>query len=467
MKVFIPENLDLNRFITERPPKFKPFHKDKLAYIIGLVWSIKSRDKRLINCRGVPINANFLKQRVHNYSDYLTYLTELEIFYTNGSYFSRKNENTYSKVQSRCYGFTDKYCTPVREYDILQYSLLKALKKKNKEEAKKEKDLEEKYPYIKYVYEIDIDIDSADFFTKRRIDVARGNGWIKAFEKWNYNYVTTHTLFEGGRENIYCIMDNKVGRLHTLPGGVKKCYRKYFSYNGQKLVSVDISNCQLLLLTALFRPEFYRVTDSSAITMSNLSIPYMQNFQISDAEQLQYPNNPPSLSNTSIPLMIPLYQMLPIKPNDSEDFSKYIKLVVEGSFFDYISDKYVELTKKPKPTKKQMKTKVFSALYSRTTTQNEIKQLLYNEFSGPFRLFESFKTKDYTILPCMMQTIEADLMLTRVGRRISSERPGLFILPIHDCLVTTQGNEDYIASVIEEETKKAIGFTPTLKIEPW
>jgi hypothetical protein len=67
----------------------------------------------------------------------------------------------------------------------------------------------------------------------------------------------------------------------------------------------------------------------------------------------------------------------------------------------------------------------------------------------------------------MMQTIEADLMLNRVGQRISSERPDLFILPIHDCLVTTQGNEDYIASVIKDETKKAIDLTPTLKIEPW
>src|SRR5690606_32924036 len=44
----IPENLDVDRILENNSPDFKPFKRDKLVYILDLIYSIPSRKKDMI-----------------------------------------------------------------------------------------------------------------------------------------------------------------------------------------------------------------------------------------------------------------------------------------------------------------------------------------------------------------------------------------------------------------------------------
>ncbi len=41
------------------------------------------------------------------------------------------------------------------------------------------------------------------------------------------------------------------------------------------------------------------------------------------------------------------------------------------------------------------------------------------------------------------------------------------IFTIHDSIVTTKGNEDFVKRIMEEELTRAIGVPPTLQVEEW
>ncbi len=56
-------------------------------------------------------------------------------------------------------------------------------------------------------------------------------------------------------------------------------------------------------------------------------------------------------------------------------------------------------------------------------------------------------------------------MIQKVSQRISIEKPTLPIFTIHDSIVTTDGNQDYVSRVIEEEAYKLTGLKISLGIE--
>jgi hypothetical protein len=82
-------------------------------------------------------------------------------------------------------------------------------------------------------------------------------------------------------------------------------------------------------------------------------------------------------------------------------------------------------------------------------------------------MFALIKKDDKTLLPCLLQRMESHLVLQKIAKRISRERPELPIFTIHDSVATTIGNEEYVRRVMEEELLAAIGFSPSLKVEPW
>ena len=61
----------------------------------------------------------------------------------------------------------------------------------------------------------------------------------------------------------------------------------------------------------------------------------------------------------------------------------------------------------------------------------------------------------------------SEIIIERVTKRISLEKPELPIFTIHDSVATTQGDEKYVSSVITEEVKQATGLDVKLGFEYW
>jgi len=110
---------------------------------------------------------------------------------------------------------------------------------------------------------------------------------------------------------------------------------------------------------------------------------------------------------------------------------------------------------------------VFHSLYSDNNDYTIAKLFFKTQYPEVYRVICYLKQDNYKLLSWLMQTIEADIMLDRVAKRISRERPDLTIYTIHDCIVCPIGNQDYVTAVIKEEWEKAVGLIPSVKCEYW
>lgn len=84
-----------------------------------------------------------------------------------------------------------------------------------------------------------------------------------------------------------------------------------------------------------------------------------------------------------------------------------------------------------------------------------------------YKVFSLIKKKDKRILARILQSIESNIIINKVTKRISIEQPELPIFTIHDSVATIQGYEDYVANVIREEVKNLTDLDVKLGYEYW
>jgi hypothetical protein len=88
-------------------------------------------------------------------------------------------------------------------------------------------------------------------------------------------------------------------------------------------------------------------------------------------------------------------------------------------------------------------------------------------FPDEVKLFELTKKANYKDLCMLLQRIEATAILGYVCKRILNEHPDVPIFTLHDCLVTTAGNEQVIWDAMQKGISEFMGYAPNLKIKSW
>jgi hypothetical protein len=143
-------------------------------------------------------------------------------------------------------------------------------------------------------------------------------------------------------------------------------------------------------------------------------------------------------------------------------------MVNSGSF-------YREISKLMYPNevfnKEKVKPMIFTILYSRNNYIGQPKAKPKKRFKEvlpcTYEVFRLLKLCDHTALSRILQKIESTVMIQNVVPRIANERPDLPVFTIHDSIVTTVGNEDYVARVINEEIKRITGLDAKFGYEFW
>lgn len=153
------------------------------------------------------------------------------------------------------------------------------------------------------------------------------------------------------------------------------------------------------------------------------------------------------------------------------DLQRYRTLVEQGIFYEYLSEEIGKELGIGYSDRKKVKAAVFQVLFTdnRFLGQKEAKpkKVFKTRFPVVYELFSLIKKADKTNLPRLLQRLESYMMLLVITKRIARERPKLPIFTIHDSIVTTEGNEEYVRQVVEQEMKMAIGIAPKLSIENW
>ena len=161
---------------------------------------------------------------------------------------------------------------------------------------------------------------------------------------------------------------------------------------------------------------------------------------------------------------------------DIQDVNKYKKLTSSGKMYEKIMDLVRNKTGKTIDRKKA-KEMLFTVFFSKNNFFNQglawLKRLFAAEYPYVYGLFELIKTEFEDIteaqhgrLACLLQSIESEIILNRICKRIWREgNQQIPIFTIHDSIVTTVGNEKFVAKIMDEELTECIGISPPLEVE--
>lgn len=373
-KIYIPSNLNLTDLIDQDYQNDKDI--DRLHYIINLIYEQKILYK--ISNEYVPLKAIYLRSLIiRNYNEYIKVLTEKGIIECD-NYFIKSEKSLgyklcdqYSKVRHKAIEFKTQWVQknidkwkknrlPTTDIHLYLYSLLKKI------EIKYEEALE-------YVDSLDV-----DEYNSSKI----------AIDKFK-------------NKDFFLYTDDFGKRVHTNITNLKSILRKYLFYNNEKLVNIDISNSQPLLLI----PSIFSIRCTFDI-------------------------------------------------NTERDLVYYKHLVEHGELYSYLMEQAGETDRA-----------VFKEKFFRETFFGKKTSKLFCRLFPTIAMeLLKIKSKNYRNLARMMQRTESKLMITKICGRIMREYPNVFISTIHDSILTTEDNISKIQKIISEEFGK-YDLSPTIRIE--
>lgn len=465
---FIPENLNIEMILRDNPPRFGNFKKEHLLYILSLISTIPAGNKDLLIKDGfVPINSAQLQKKVRNYREYIDYLIDCEIILTDNHYLKNK--------KSKGYKFTPPYSG-----DVIKVSV--GLKGKNGRKSPLGMAIRTKYHHLLkwYTSELMIDYDQAISFIssnkEKQLDelatlkkLSKGGSSKDPFRQYNNSMVAIEKIVSA---DFSVSIDNNVYRLHSAITNLKSELRNFLNYNGVSLVSIDIANCQPYLSTVLLKETFWEQSTTHPLE----SRPFSKEKELSSpaCALLCVDDVAPKMcssifySNSILSSFVMLCKSA--ETHNQRELQKYANLVKNGEFYESLQTMFMEKGYTLNE-RKQIKAAVFQVLFTdnRYLGQKDAlpKRVFKNAFPTIYKMFAKIKQRNKTNLPVLLQRIESHLVLLVICHRISQERPDLPLFSIHDSIITTTGNEEYVKKIITEEMTKAIGFPPKLNIDYW
>jgi|YelNatPaOPRAMG01_1025707.scaffolds.fasta_scaffold31438_2 hypothetical protein len=465
---YLPNNLDINKILLNNPPytKIKNFSKDFLIYLISLIyyqnWKINDT---WIKKGAVPLNSTILQQIKRNYNQYIDYLINNKILALTNNY------STSSHI-SKCYEFTELYQNQeIKSVELTDKKLIAKLqnnpKSLRKNESKNNNSIDCPDNYTQRIINPDTKIFQDNVLRKLSFDEAVYDeiNLEKDINKKNRRKISVLNI---QNKNIISSRDNTSYRYHSNLTRLKRELKNYLRYNGQGLVSVDISNSQPYFSLMLFNPQFWE----------------KNNHIISEYFNTKPDNLRPNRHLVSIKDIQQYIKKIP-----SKEFESYKNYVLDGNIYDRFQyllkeEHNVELDRS------DVKTLFFYFLFSsnysfrsgwdylwREEYKNDedgyrsflnkclLKKLFKKEFPHIYKFFSLIKKHNHPRLPKILQAIESHCVLDTIYPKIVNEYNIYEVLTIHDSILTIREHGEQLNDIFGKEITNYTGYKPKLKYE--
>lgn len=437
--VFLPENLNLALIITQHAP-FKGFKLEKLEYIISLVFEIPANNKTIQDINGfVPIHADTLESEIWDYKRYLDYLIKIEVFETDGHYING--------IKSKGYRIREEYCTQViprlRMTELSHIDQIKCTGGKRK------------YSHLFKWFndELSIDLEGAILYLQKEFEenqLSEESSYRKAIDRYNQSIVNVIKILN---RNYNVKIDANIGRLHSPITNLRSDLRPFLRYKGQRMVNIDLKNSQPYLSARLLENDFW-------------SEKWQNKGDISGRIGIKDINGKNKyLGDIEVYIMIWKKE----RTQASIELQKYLNIILSGQLYEYFQPLFIQEMGEDYHDRQLVKRQVLMCLYSdnKYLRQPEAaaKRLFKAHFPTVYQLYSKIKEGDKKNLSWILQKIESHSILNVVTKQISKAAPEVPIFTIHDSILTTEGNEQIVAEIMEVELTKLIGFKPSLKID--
>ena len=452
----IPSSVDLKGFLEKYPPTFVA--RPKIDYFYSIIEHLSNgMDEQDLDANAGFINMNAEKMQKfnHNYKLYLEHLRKHGFIRTDMKYIPGKKSkafllNAYKKHQAE-----------VTRIPIIDFVIRKKKRAEIQIDLNNNKKTEKKYQHITKWFNSKLQIDAES--AKKMIEAMypEQTGGIRGTKKgkpsdWAKRYKAIYAINKFANQEFYYSVDDNVGRFLSNLTNIKREIRNFITYDGQKLVNVDIKNSQPLFSTLLLHKTFY---EKKSELLNFYTFP-------SFLQLLLPPLSSNTTNHSSSTTIIMLVESL--KKLTGKGFGEYENYVNSGEF-------YKKLAKAVYPdlpyNKQNMKTMIFTILFSNNRFMGQVgaqsKRDFKAHFPNVYEIFRLIKVKNHRALAHLLQRIESRIMIDAVTSRIAKERPNLPFFTIHDSIATIEGSIEYVTLIVKEEVEKLTSLKSKLGIEVW
>ena len=234
------------------------------------------------------------------------------------------------------------------------------------------------------------------------------------------------------------------GRIHTNLTNLFKELRQHLTVNGRSLVNVDISESQPLFI-GMVLAQSRRGQEAAR-----------QGARRREGRQAA-PLPSLMLDNTMLDKN-PLLGGEIDRGRLPSDLRRYIELCEARGL-------YLAVAGRLGKTREEAKRGIMVVFFDRPSHRNAVSAVLDQLFPTVMEAMRRFKRQDYRRLAHFAQRIESAFMFGRVVPRIVELRPDLFIATIHDSILTTAGDAEFVQQVMRDEFAR-LGLSPQVKVEP-
>ena len=259
------------------------------------------------------------------------------------------------------------------------------------------------------------DISNTDIarLAKERLEMGKVESWQRA----NQQYRESLTRLREG--HIRCCSD-EYGRVHTNVTSLKSEFRNLITIDGKRMFGIDIKNSQPLFLTI-----------------------YLS-----------------TLLSTNKYHHILSYSLMIMESSFPDEVKRFTETVSSGRFYEFLQERLYEDADRDTVKNKFM---TFAFDEDRPCA---VRRIIREEFPLILQEIQRIKMTNYRNLARMLQREESSFVIDTVCKRLKKEFPEIPLITIHDSILTTEGNENVVRQVMEQEFGN-LGVKASLKEEQY
>lgn len=399
MHKFKPQSLD--------PSSLK--YGDKIACITDLIYTAPVYNRDLRDRQLIPLQKQQLRERFGriDLDSAINEAVDSGIIYVDPSYQPEKYSKGYSIG-------TSYWADDVDEWEVTNKYIL------NKEREfwqRRTTDNRANWESIHYKLWADLQTITIDDLSKQE---------LMFYAEYDHtNYIQNLISYNKVRRGKWFLTVCPYKRVHTNITNIQSGMRAHLKINNERLVKLDIKNCQPLLMTKLIEKYV------SAPNKSSLKV-YPGEIQDGGGFSFYYVGN-----------------------RVDGEIQKYVSACESGTLYELA----MEYTKKDRRTTKD---EMLVYLYSHTNYDCAIKTFFQMEFPTIYKMIVDVKQFDYTLLAHELQTMEANLMINTICSRFKGLYPDVPIISIHDCLCVPQSFDKELLRNLITAAFNELGLNPAI-----
>lgn len=452
---YIPENLDLEKLLIKYPPDFK-FNIHKAHLFLSKLKELTNSGKFVTRNGFLQMSSKMIQNlSIRDFPKYRNWLIKAGIILFDDTYISMSLGAVPLCMR---YRFTDEYhLSKVKLIPVTYWSHYKKISFRLKSLIEKNINRLNKAFFNKNL-RIDIQLLEVDLKLEYLEEVSKGVAKEKALRKHDTSLINAVKINQG---NFYLTVDKTIGRHHSNIVELSKIARYHLTYKGESLIELDFSNAQLLFFSILLTPKFWKINEFEmfASLLDSNEIIKQDSFRYS---RLCFKHS----SDVKMCFNTPSLYMLAenLQDHSIREFKRFVYLVEKGEIYEYLHHKFsLSSTKYNLQTKSEFKKSFITFINSRIDYKSEFYKLFKKEFKVITNLLIELKKGDYRALSHLLLYLETKVMYERIIPTIKHQRPDIVFYTVHDCILCTESNIDFVRNVMIEQTQIAFGVTPTIR----